>query len=48
MKGTIAAGKLADITVLSKNLLEIPPAEILSTRVLYTIVGGKVLDLGGQ
>lgn len=48
VKGTIGAGKLGDITVLSKNLLEIPSAEILSTRVLYTIVGGKVLDLGGR
>jgi predicted amidohydrolase YtcJ len=32
----------ADITVLSKDVLEIPPEEILDTKVLYTIVGGEV------
>jgi predicted amidohydrolase YtcJ len=47
-KGSIAAGKLADITVLSKNLVEIPPEEILTTRVLYTIVDGKVVASGGR
>ena len=42
VKGTLTPGKLADITVLSKDILEIPPEEILNTRVLYTIVGGEV------
>ncbi len=36
-------GKLADITVLSKDILTIPEDEIPSTEVMYTIVGGKVL-----
>ncbi len=43
IKGSISVGKLADLVVLSKNLLEIPPAEILKTQVLYTIVDGKVV-----
>jgi predicted amidohydrolase YtcJ len=43
IKGSIRAGKLADLTVLSANLLEIKPAEILKTEVLYTIVGGKIV-----
>ena len=43
MKGSITPGKLADLVVLSRNLLEIPPDEILGTEVLYTIVGGRVL-----
>lgn len=42
IKGTLTVGKLADITVFSKDILKVPEDEILSTRVLYTIVGGKV------
>jgi predicted amidohydrolase YtcJ len=42
IKGTLAVGKLADITVLSRDVLTIPEDEILKTEVLYTIVGGKV------
>jgi predicted amidohydrolase YtcJ len=41
-KGSLAVGKLADITILSKDLLTVPEAEIRSTRVMYTIVGGEV------
>ena len=36
-------GKLADITVLSQNILTVPDDQLLATKVLYTIVGGKVL-----
>jgi len=43
IKGSLTPGKLADITVLSKDIMTIPDDEILSTEVLYTIVGGKVL-----
>jgi hypothetical protein len=42
IKGSLAVGKLADITVLSKDILTVPEEEILKTEVLYTIVGGKV------
>jgi hypothetical protein len=42
-KGSIEVGKLADLAVLSKNLLKITPKEILTTEVLYTIVGGKLV-----
>jgi predicted amidohydrolase YtcJ len=42
IKGSLETGKLADVTVLSKDVLEIPADEIPSTKVLYTIVGGKV------
>ena len=40
--GSISVGKLADITVLSKDIMMIPEPEIPSARVVYTIVGGKV------
>jgi len=42
-KGSIEVGKLADLTVLSKNLLRIPPKELLNTEVVYTIVNGRVV-----
>jgi predicted amidohydrolase YtcJ len=43
IKGSLTPGKLADITVLSKDIMTIPDDEILSTGIVYTIVGGKVL-----
>lgn len=42
LKGSLTPGKLADITVLSKDIMTIPEDEIPTTDVLYTIVGGKV------
>ncbi|MEP6899285.1 MAG: amidohydrolase family protein, partial [Rhodanobacter sp.] len=41
--GSLTPGKLADITVFSGDLLTIPAADILRTRVLYTIIGGNVV-----
>ena len=43
IKGSLTPGKLADITVLSKDIMTVPEDEIPSAQVLYTIVGGKVL-----
>ena len=43
IKGSIEVGKLADLTVLTRNLLRIPPKEMLTTEVVYTIVGGKIV-----
>ena len=42
VKGSLKPGKLADITVLSRDIMTIPEDEILSADVVYTIVGGKV------
>jgi predicted amidohydrolase YtcJ len=42
-KGTLAPGKLADLVVLSNDLFVIPPERIKDTRVVLTIVGGKVV-----
>jgi len=42
-KGSVAPGKLADFVVLSQDLFSIPPEKIRETRVVMTIVGGKVV-----
>jgi predicted amidohydrolase YtcJ len=42
-KGSIQTGKLADITVVSRDIMTVQPREILSTEVLYTIIGGEVV-----
>jgi predicted amidohydrolase YtcJ len=41
-KGSLALGKLADVTVLSRDILEIPERDIPGVRVVYTIVGGEL------
>ena len=41
-KGSLTSGKLADIVVLSKNIMTIPEDEIPTARVDLTILGGKV------
>jgi predicted amidohydrolase YtcJ len=42
-KGSIEPGKLADFVILSKDITTVPEKEILSTNVVTTIVGGKVV-----
>jgi len=42
LKGSLVVGKLADITVLSKDIMTVAEDEIPSTQAVYTIVGGKV------
>ena len=42
-KGVIAAGKLADMVVLSADLFSIPASEIKEQKVALTMVGGKVV-----
>ena len=43
IKGSLAPGKLADVAVLSADIMTIPEDEILSAQVAMTIVGGKVV-----
>lgn len=42
IKGMLKPGMLADVTVLSNNLLTCTDEEILNTNVVYTIVNGKI------
>ena len=43
VKGSLRVGKLADVTVLSKDILTIPEDQIPAAHVEYTIVGGKIM-----
>jgi len=43
LKGSITPGKLADITVLSKDIMTVPEDEIVEAEIVYTIIGGEVL-----
>lgn len=40
--GTIEVGKLADLVILSDNIFEIAPEKIIDSKVMMTIIGGKV------
>jgi len=42
-KGSIEPGKLADIVILDRNLLEVDPSQVLKIQVKYTILGGKII-----
>jgi predicted amidohydrolase YtcJ len=42
-RGSLAIGKLADMTVLSKDILTVPEEQIRTAQIAYTIVGGKIL-----
>jgi predicted amidohydrolase YtcJ len=42
-KGKIATGMLADLVVLDRDLTAIAPEEILGTKVLRTVLGGKTI-----
>lgn len=43
IRGSLKEGKVADITVVDRNLLEIPPEDILNMEVEMTIVDGEVV-----
>jgi predicted amidohydrolase YtcJ len=43
IKGTLARGKLADVTVLTKDITTIPEDQIRTAKVAYTIIGGRVV-----
>ena len=43
LTGSIEAGKLADLVVLSRDIMRVPPQEILTTMVQTTIVGGEMV-----
>jgi predicted amidohydrolase YtcJ len=45
-KGSLTAGKLADLVLIDRNLFEIPPEQIRGAKALVTLVGGKIVSGG--
>jgi predicted amidohydrolase YtcJ len=43
VKGSLAVGKLADVTVFTKDITTVPDDQIKAARVAYTIIAGQVV-----
>jgi len=43
LRGSIEVGKLADLTVLSADIMKIPEMDILKTHCLMTVIGGEIV-----
>jgi predicted amidohydrolase YtcJ len=48
LRGTIEIGKLADLTILSADIMKIPEAEILKTRCVMTVINGEIVFDGNS
>jgi predicted amidohydrolase YtcJ len=42
-KGSIKEGKLADLVVLDREIFSRPPRELLDTKVLFTVMDGRIV-----
>ncbi len=42
-KGSLEVGKLADLTILDRDIMKIPEPEILRTRCVMTMIGGEIV-----
>ena len=42
-RGSVTAGKYADLILLSQDLFAIPPEEIVETHVVLTMIGGEIV-----
>jgi hypothetical protein len=47
-RGTLEKGKVADFTVLTKDIMAIPEADILTTRCAMTVIGGEIVYEAGK
>ena len=43
LRGSIEPGKLADLTILSADIMKIPEMEILKTHCVMTVIGGEIV-----
>jgi len=48
IKGSIKEGKLADLVVLDRDILSLPPQELLKAQVVYTLFDGKIVYERGK
>lgn len=48
LRGSIEVGKLADLTILSADIMKIPEAEILKTRCVMTVINGEIVFEGNS
>jgi predicted amidohydrolase YtcJ len=46
--GSLEPGKLADFVVLSRDIMRVPPKEILTTEVTLTVIGGEIVYEKGR
>ena len=42
-KGTLAPGKLADLAILSQDILTVPAERLPATESILTVVGGRIV-----
>jgi predicted amidohydrolase YtcJ len=47
-KGSLEVGKLGDLIVIDRDVLTCPAKDVAKTKVLYTVVGGKVVYEGKE
>lgn len=47
-RGSIEVGKLADLTILSADIMQIPAADILKTKCVLTVIGGEIVHETGK
>ena len=45
-KGVLKQGFLADFIVLDKDIMNLPPKELLTTKVVQTVIGGETVYEG--
>ena len=46
-RGSIEVGKLADLVVLSQDILAVPPDAIRDTKAMLTVLGGQIVHRAG-
>jgi predicted amidohydrolase YtcJ len=47
-RGSIEIGKLADLTILSADIMKIPEADILKTKCAMTVINGEIVFEAGK